>query len=81
MTRDRPHTGFAAALRSGGLLGQVEGRTVADALARLSTLPLTWRKAIRYVAVDMSALSAGITSLTVAAASAVACYALRSGPV
>jgi transposase len=55
MTRDRWHTGFVDALGSGGLLGQVEGRTVADVLAWLSTTPLTWRKAIRYVAIDMSA--------------------------
>ncbi|MDX3522709.1 ISL3 family transposase [Streptomyces scabiei] len=55
MTRDRWHTGFVDALGSGGLLGQVEGRTVADVLAGLSTTPLTWRKAIRYVAIDMSA--------------------------
>lgn len=53
MTRDRWHTGFVDALGSGGLLGQVEGRTVTDVLAWLS--PLTWRKAIRYVAIDMSA--------------------------
>jgi transposase len=32
MTRDRWHTGFVDALGSGGLLGQVEGRTVADVL-------------------------------------------------
>lgn len=56
MTRDRWHTGFVDALGSGGLLGQVEGRTVADVLAWLSTTPLTWRKAIRYVAIDMSAI-------------------------
>lgn len=45
MTRDRWHTGFVDALGSGGLLGQVEGRTVADVLAWLSTTPLTWRNA------------------------------------
>ncbi|UNO43989.1 hypothetical protein KGS77_17645 [Streptomyces sp. MST-110588] len=36
------------------MLGQVEGRTVADVLAWLSTTPLTWRKRIRHVAIDMS---------------------------
>ncbi|MCZ4102851.1 MULTISPECIES: transposase [Streptomyces] len=55
MTRDRWHTGFVDALGTGGLLGQVEGRTVADVLAWLSTTPLTWRKNIRHVAIDMSA--------------------------
>ncbi|MFJ7529373.1 transposase [Streptomyces griseus] len=55
MTRDRWHTGFVDAVGSGGLLGQVEGRTVADVLVWLSTTPLTWRKAIRYGAIDMSA--------------------------
>ncbi|MEV6013866.1 transposase [Streptomyces sp. NPDC051976] len=55
LTRDRWHTGFVDALGSGGLLGQVEGRTVADVLAWLSTTELNWRKGIRYVAIDMSA--------------------------
>ena len=55
LTRDRWHTGFVDALGTGGLLGQVEGRTVADVLAWLSTTPLTWRQHIRYVAIDMSA--------------------------
>jgi hypothetical protein len=32
LVRDRWHTGFTDALGTGGLLGQVEGRTVADAL-------------------------------------------------
>jgi transposase len=55
LTRDRWHTGFVDALGTGGLLGQVEGRTAADVLAWLSTTPLTWHKNIRYVAIDMSA--------------------------
>ncbi|MFI6118988.1 transposase [Streptomyces sp. NPDC051064] len=55
LTRDRWHTGFVDALGVGGLLGQVEGRTVADVLAWLSTTPLTWRYNIRHVAIDMSA--------------------------
>jgi hypothetical protein len=37
LTRDRWHTGFVDAAGHGGLLGQVEGRTVADVLAWLST--------------------------------------------
>ncbi|WP_405689696.1 transposase [Streptomyces sp. NBC_00057] len=55
LTRDRRHTGFVDALGTGGMLGQVEGRAVADVLAWLSTTPLTWRRHIRYVAIDMSA--------------------------
>ncbi|MBC2906899.1 transposase [Streptomyces cupreus] len=55
LTRDRWHTGFVDALGAGGLLGQVEGRTVADVLAWLATTPLAWRKSIEYVAIDMSA--------------------------
>ena len=55
LTRDRWHTGFVDALGVGGLLGQVEGRTVVDVLAWLSTTPLTWRNSIRHVAIDMSA--------------------------
>ncbi|HKT05378.1 MAG TPA: ISL3 family transposase [Rugosimonospora sp.] len=55
LTRDRWHTGFVDALGVGGLLGQVEGRTVADVLAWLSTTPLSWRNSIRHVAIDMSA--------------------------
>ena len=47
LVRDRWHTGFVDALGTGGLLGQVEGRTVADVLAWLATTPLTWRKDIR----------------------------------
>ncbi|MFD4144569.1 ISL3 family transposase [Streptomyces sp. NPDC058572] len=55
LVRDRWHTGFVDALGAGGRLGQVEGRAAADVLAWLSTTPLTWRKNIRYVAIDMSA--------------------------
>lgn len=55
LTRDRWHTGFVDALGHGGLLGQVEGRTVADVLAWLATTDLDWRKGIGYVAIDMSA--------------------------
>ena len=55
LVRDRWHTGFVDALGVGGLLGQVEGRTAADVLAWLSTTPLTWRKNITHVAIDMSA--------------------------
>ncbi|WP_385625414.1 ISL3 family transposase (plasmid) [Streptomyces sp. P8-A8] len=54
LTRDRWHTGVVDALGTGGLLGQVEGRAVADVLAWLVATPLTWRKSIEYVAIDMS---------------------------
>ncbi|PWI06965.1 ISL3 family transposase [Streptomyces sp. NWU339] len=54
LVRERWHTGFVDALGTGGLLGQVEGRTVADVLAWLATTPLNWRKSIAYVAIDMS---------------------------
>ncbi|WP_217214972.1 transposase [Streptomyces sp. AC550_RSS872] len=43
------------ALGAGGLLGQVEDRSVADVLAWLATAPLTWRKSITHVAIDVSA--------------------------
>ncbi|WP_053754749.1 transposase [Streptomyces sp. MMG1533] len=55
LTRDRWHTGFVDALGHGGLLGQVEGRPVADVLAWLATTDLDWRRGIGYVAIDMSA--------------------------
>jgi transposase len=54
LVRDRWHTGFVDALGTGGLLGQIEGRTVADVLVWLSSTPLEWRKNIKYVAIDMS---------------------------
>jgi transposase len=54
LVRDWWHTGFVDALGAGGLLGQVEGRTVADVLAWLATTPLTWRESIQDVAIDMS---------------------------
>ncbi|CAL9331501.1 ISL3 family transposase ISMsm4 [Streptomyces sp. enrichment culture] len=53
--RDLWHTGFVDTLGHGGVLGQVEGRTVADLLAWLSTTSLTWRRNITHVAIDMSA--------------------------
>ncbi|MFF6984663.1 transposase family protein [Streptomyces sp. NPDC008343] len=40
LTQDRWHTGFVDALGHGGLLGQVEGRTVADVLTWLATTNL-----------------------------------------
>ncbi|MEV5011031.1 transposase [Streptomyces sp. NPDC056159] len=54
LVRDRWHTGFVDALGTGDLLGQIEGRTVADVLVWLTATPLEWRKNIKYVAIDMS---------------------------
>ncbi|MEU6012177.1 ISL3 family transposase [Streptomyces sp. NPDC047453] len=54
LVRDRWHTGFVDALGTGDLLGQIEGRTVADVLVWLAATPLEWRKNIKYVAIDMS---------------------------
>jgi transposase len=51
---DQWHTGFVDAGGSGGLLGQVKGRTPSDVLAWLASTPLEWRRAIRYVAIEMS---------------------------
>lgn len=53
-TADQWHTGFVDAGGSGGLLGQVEGRAPSDVLAWLASTPVQWRRAIRYVAIDMS---------------------------
>ncbi|KUO20192.1 transposase [Streptomyces dysideae] len=55
LTRDRWHTGFVDALSAGGLLGQVEGHTVADVPAWLATTSPAWRNSIEYVAIDTSA--------------------------
>ncbi|MFF5365346.1 hypothetical protein ACFY4I_39160 [Streptomyces scabiei] len=55
LTCDRWHTGFVGAFGTGGLLGQVEGRTVADVLAWLAAASLGWRKSVEYVAIGMSA--------------------------
>ncbi|MFF7190261.1 transposase [Streptomyces sp. NPDC008222] len=65
LTRDRWPTGFADAPGTGGQLGQVEGRTVADVLAWLAATSLTWRKSIEYMAIDMSTTyrAAGRTGL------------------
>ncbi|MFF4575052.1 transposase [Streptomyces sp. NPDC001410] len=53
-TTDQWHTGFVDASGSGGLLGQVEARAPSDVLAWLASTPIEWRRAIRYVAIDMS---------------------------
>jgi transposase len=48
------HAGFVDAAGIQDLLGQVEGRAPSDVPAWLATIPLQWRKQIRYVAIDMS---------------------------
>ncbi|MFJ8009934.1 transposase [Streptomyces fagopyri] len=52
---DRWHTGFVDGLGRGGLLGHVEGRTIADVLAWFATTILDRRDGICSVAIDMSA--------------------------
>ena len=54
-TVGRWHTGFVDVTGGQGLLGQVEGRTAEDAAAWLTDQPESWRKRIRFVAIDMSA--------------------------
>ncbi|MEU1893087.1 hypothetical protein [Streptomyces pristinaespiralis] len=44
--KERWHTCFVDALGHGGLLGQVEGRTIADVLAWFATTDLDWRTGI-----------------------------------
>ncbi|MEV0928220.1 hypothetical protein AB0I99_24395 [Streptomyces spongiicola] len=44
LTHHRWHTGFVDALGTGGLLGQVESRTIADVLAWLAATPLNLEK-------------------------------------
>jgi hypothetical protein len=43
------------ALGTGGLLGQAEGRIVADVLVWMPPTPLTWNDSIQHLAIDTSA--------------------------
>jgi transposase len=52
---DRWHTGFVDAAGTGGLLGQVEGRTSAVTIAWLNEQPEHWRAGITHVTIDLSA--------------------------
>ena len=55
LVRDRWHTGFVDASGNGGLLGQVEGRSSADAIAWLNAQPASWRAGITHVTIDLLA--------------------------
>ena len=50
---DRWHTGFTDLTGRQGLLGQVEGRSAADAGAWLAAQTPTWRDGVQTVAIDM----------------------------
>ena len=55
LAADRWHTGFVDAAGTGGLLGQVEGRTAAAVVGWLQAQPQAWREAITHVTLDLSA--------------------------
>jgi transposase len=50
---DRWHTGFTDLTGDQGLLGQVEGRSAADAGAWLAAQTPSWRAGVQIVAIDM----------------------------
>jgi len=52
---DRWHTGFVDAAGTGGLLGQVEGRSAATVTSWLTKQPPAWRKTVTHVTIDLSA--------------------------
>src|SRR5680860_1234084 len=49
---DRWHTGFVDAAGTGGLLGQVEGRSAATVTSWLTKQPPAWRKTVTHVTID-----------------------------
>ena len=51
---DRWHTGFVDAVGTGGLLGQVEGRSAKAVTAWLDKQPDAWRTSITHVTIDLS---------------------------
>jgi transposase len=55
LVRDRWHTGFVDAAGTGGLLGQVEGRSAAVVGTWLAAQPQQWRDGITHAAIDLSA--------------------------
>jgi transposase len=55
LAADRWHTGFVDAAGTGGLLGQVEGRSSAATIAWLNAQPESWRAGITHVCIDLSA--------------------------
>ncbi|MFI7709076.1 transposase [Nonomuraea sp. NPDC049480] len=50
---DRRHTGFVDLSGDQGLLGQVEGRTIAAVTGWLNQRDATWREQVAFVAIDM----------------------------
>jgi transposase len=62
LATDRWHTGLVDAEGTGGLLGQVEGRSAAAVVGWLQAQPQTWRKAITHVTIDLSASYAAAVS-------------------
>ncbi|MEU8361407.1 transposase [Nonomuraea sp. NPDC048882] len=50
---DRWHTGFVDLSGDQGLLGQVEGRTIAAVTGWLNQRDATWREQVAFVAIDM----------------------------
>ncbi|MEV4016778.1 transposase [Nonomuraea angiospora] len=50
---DRWHTGFVDLSGDRGLLGQVEGRTIAAATGWLNQRDAAWRQQVAFVAIDM----------------------------
>lgn len=55
LATDRWQTGFVDAEGTGGLLGQVEGRTAAAVVSWPQAHPQAWREAITHVTLDLSA--------------------------
>src|SRR5262249_58918359 len=53
---DRWQTVFTDSAGGHGLLGQVEGRTKADATGWLAAQDPAWRAGVRYVSIDMSSV-------------------------
>lgn len=62
LATDRWHTGFVDAEGTGGLLGQVEGRSAAAVVGWLQAQPQAWREAITHVTIDLSASYAAAVS-------------------
>jgi hypothetical protein len=55
LVADAWHIGFVDAIGGRGLFGQVEGRNATSVADWLSAQPASWRKQVRYVAIDLCA--------------------------
>jgi transposase len=53
LVADAWHIGFVDAVGGAGLFGQVEGRNAASVRAWLAAQPEAWKRAVRYVAIDL----------------------------